>query len=165
MILNILLPVFTAVAVLLPGTSGEDHPTGEPPKNLVEVAADAGSFQTLVAALKDAGLVETLSGDGPFTVFAPTDEAFARIPQDELQALIADKETLTAVLTYHVIPGRVMSSDVVALSSAITVNGQSVEVKVLEGKVMIDEATVITPDIEATNGVIHVIDRVILPEM
>lgn len=165
MILNILLPVFTAVAALVPGTSGEDRSAGEPPMNLVEVATDAGSFHTLVAALKAAGLVETLSGDGPFTVLAPTDEAFARIPQDELQALIADKEALTAVLTYHVIPGRVMSTDVVALSSANTVNGQSVEVKVMEGRVMIDEATVITPDIEASNGVIHVIDRVILPEM
>jgi len=139
--------------------------TDDPTMNIVEVAASAGSFNTLVAAVKAAGLVETLSGEGPFTVFAPTDEAFAQIPEDQLNALLADKEALTAVLTYHVVSGKVMSGDVAGLSSAETVNGQSVEIKVMDGKVMIDGATVISADIEATNGVIHVLDKVILPKM
>jgi uncharacterized surface protein with fasciclin (FAS1) repeats len=133
--------------------------------NIVEIASSAGSFNTLVTAVKAAGLVETLSGEGPFTVFAPTDEAFAQIPQDQLEALLADKEALTAVLTYHVVPGKVMASDVVGLTSAETVNGQSLNIHVMDGKVMIDDAQVVTTDIEATNGVIHVIDKVILPEM
>jgi uncharacterized surface protein with fasciclin (FAS1) repeats len=134
-------------------------------ENIVEIAVSAGSFNTLVAAVKAAGLVETLSGDGPFTVFAPTDDAFAQIPEDQLNALLADKEALTAVLTYHVVAGKVMSEDVVNLDSAKTVNGQSVDIKVWDGKVMIDGAQVTTADIEASNGVIHVINKVILPEM
>jgi uncharacterized surface protein with fasciclin (FAS1) repeats len=133
--------------------------------NIVETAISAGSFKTLVTAVQAAGLVETLSGEGPFTVFAPTDEAFAQIPEDQLNALLADKEALTAVLTYHVVAGKVMSGDVVELSSAETVNGQSVDIKVMDGKVMIDGAEVISADVEATNGVIHVINKVILPEM
>jgi len=133
--------------------------------NIVELAVSAGSFNTLVAAVKAAGLVETLSGEGPFTVFAPTDEAFAQIPEADLQALLADKAALTAVLTYHVVPGKVLAEDVVNLSSAKTVNGQSVQIKVWEGNVMVDGATVVSTDIEATNGVIHVIDKVILPKM
>jgi len=103
--------------------------------------------------------------EGPFTVFAPTDEAFAAIPQADLEALLADKEALTAVLTYHVVPGKVMASDVVGLSSATTVNGQTVDIQVNDGTVMIDGARVLTTDIEASNGVIHVIDKVILPDM
>ena len=114
---------------------------------------------------KAAELVETLSGPGPFTVFAPTDEAFAQIPEDQLNALLADKEALTAVLTYHVVAGKVMAADVVKLSTAETVNGQSVSVMLQDGKVMIDGAQVITADISTSNGVIHVIDKVILPEM
>ena len=136
-----------------------------PDQTIVEIAATAGSFNTLVAAVKAAGLVETLSSDGPFTVFAPTDEAFAAIPEADLQALLADKEALTAVLTYHVVAGKVMASDVVELETAETVNGQNVDIKVWDGKVMIDGAEVVTTDIEASNGVIHVINKVILPEM
>jgi uncharacterized surface protein with fasciclin (FAS1) repeats len=132
-------------------------------ENIVEIAAGAGNFETLVAAVQAAGLVETLSGDGPFTVFAPTDEAFAKLPEGTIEALLADKEKLTAILTYHVVPGKVMASDVVNLSSAATVNGQNISIKVWDGKVMIDNATVTTADIEASNGVIHVIDTVILP--
>jgi uncharacterized surface protein with fasciclin (FAS1) repeats len=148
------------------GAPAADKPlTAEQTQNIVEIAASAGSFNTLVAAVEAAGLVETLSGEGPFTVFAPTDEAFSQIPEEDLNALLADKEALTAVLTYHVVSGKVMASDVVGLDSAETVNGQSVDIKVWDGKVMIDDATVITTDIEATNGVIHVIDKVILPEM
>jgi uncharacterized surface protein with fasciclin (FAS1) repeats len=136
-----------------------------PDQTIVEIAAGAGSFNTLVAAVKAAGLVETLSSEGPFTVFAPTDEAFAEIPEADLQALLADKEALTAVLTYHVVAGKVMASDVIGLDSAETVNGQIVDIKVWDGKVMIDGAQVVTTDIEASNGVIHVINKVILPEM
>jgi uncharacterized surface protein with fasciclin (FAS1) repeats len=136
-----------------------------PDQTIVEIAASAGSFNTLVAAVQAAGLVETLSSEGPFTVFAPTDEAFAAIPEADLQALLADKEALTAVLTYHVVAGKVMASDVIGLESAETVNGQSVRIKVSDGKVMIDGAEVVTTDIEASNGVIHVINKVILPQM
>ena len=118
-----------------------------------------------VQAVQAADLVETLSGEGPFTVFAPTDEAFAQIPAEDLNALLADKAALTSVLTYHVVSGKVMAADVVNLTSAQTVNGQSLEIKVMDGKVWVDGAEVVTTDIEATNGVIHVINKVILPEM
>ena len=135
----------------------------EPKSDIVDTAVAAGSFNTLVTAVQEAGLVDTLKGEGPFTVFAPTDDAFAKIPADQLDALLADKEKLTAVLTYHVVPGKVMSMDVVKLDSAATVQGQSVAIKVQDGKVFIDEAQVSTADIETSNGVIHVIDTVILP--
>lgn len=164
MFLNVLTPVAMAAAMLIP-TSEVETPAENPTQNIVEIAASAGSFNTLVAAVQAAGLVETLSGEGPFTVFAPTDEAFAQIPQADLEALLADKEALTAVLTYHVVPGKVMASDVVKLTSATTANGQDVQIKVWDGKVMVDGATVVSTDIEATNGVIHVIDQVILPDM
>lgn len=163
MIMNILSTALVASSLLLGSSVTENR--DEPRSNIVEVAVSAGSFNTLVAAVQAAGLVETLSGEGPFTVFAPTDEAFALIPEADLKALLADKEALTAVLTYHVVPGKVLAKDVVTLSSAETVNGQSVEIMVRDGKVMIDGATVVATDIEASNGVIHVIDRVILPRM
>ena len=133
--------------------------------DIVDVAAEAGSFNTLIAALEAAELTDVLRSDGPFTVFAPTDEAFAAIPEADLKALLADKEALTAVLTYHVVPGKVMASDVVELSSATTVQGQDVDIAVDMGKVKVDNATVVTTDIQASNGVIHVIDSVILPEL
>ncbi len=132
--------------------------------DIVDVAVAAGSFNTLAAALQAAGLVETLKGTGPFTVFAPTDEAFAKLPEGTVEALLKDKEKLTAILTYHVVAGRVTSGQVVKMDAAQTVNGKSVTIRVKDGKVMIDDATVIKADVEATNGVIHVIDRVILPE-
>jgi uncharacterized surface protein with fasciclin (FAS1) repeats len=165
MIATSLSTIMMAAALSVPGPVSQPEIADEPTMNIVELAASAGSFNTLVAAVKAAGLVETLSGEGPFTVFAPTDEAFALIPQADLDALLADKEALTAVLTYHVVPGKVFAKDVVDLSSAKTVNGQSVQIKTWEGQVKIDEATVVSTDIEATNGIIHVIDRVILPEM
>jgi len=115
-----------------------------------------------VAAVKQAGLVDVLKGDGPFTVFAPTDEAFAKIPGETLNALLADKEALTRVLTYHVVPGKVMAADVVKLASAETVQGQSISIDTSSG-VKVDNANVIGTDIETSNGVIHVIDSVILP--
>jgi uncharacterized surface protein with fasciclin (FAS1) repeats len=130
---------------------------------IVDVAVQAGSFKTLVQAVQAAGLVETLSGEGPFTVFAPTDEAFAQIPQETLQAVLADKEKLTAILTYHVVPGKLMAADVVRSTQLQTVQGQSITVST-EGGVRVDNANVIQTDIEADNGVIHVIDQVIMPK-
>jgi len=157
--------VMLAASTMIPGPRPMAVPEENPTQNIVEVAAAAGSFNTLIAAVKAAGLAETLSGDGPFTVFAPTDKAFAQIPQADLDALLANKEALTAVLTYHVVPGKVYAKDVVGLTSATTVNGQAVDVEVKDGMVMIDGATITATDIEASNGLIHVIDRVILPEM
>jgi uncharacterized surface protein with fasciclin (FAS1) repeats len=131
-------------------------------KDIVDTAVEAGSFTTLARALTEAGLVETLKGPGPYTVFAPTDEAFAKLPPGTLDALLADKARLTQVLTYHVVPGKVMAADVVKLDSARTVQGQSVTITAGSG-VKVDAANVVKTDIAATNGVIHVIDAVILP--
>ncbi|MDA3039173.1 MAG: fasciclin domain-containing protein [Actinomycetota bacterium] len=135
---------------------------------IVDVAVANGSFTTLVAAVEAAGLVETLSGDGPFTVFAPTDEAFAAALESlglTAEELLADKETLTSILTYHVVPGKVPSSDVVTLDgqSVATVNGAEVEISVDGDTVMVNGAKVVTVDVEASNGVIHVIDSLLLP--
>jgi uncharacterized surface protein with fasciclin (FAS1) repeats len=131
-------------------------------KDIVDTAVAAGSFNTLVTAVQEAGLVDTLKGDGPFTLFAPTDEAFAKLPEGTIEALLQDKEALTKVLTYHVVPGKVMANDVVKLASARTVQGQSINIDSSSG-VMVDNANVIRTDIETSNGVIHVIDAVILP--
>jgi len=130
--------------------------------DIVDVAVGAGSFETLVTAVKAAGLVDTLRGEGPFTVFAPTDEAFAKLPKDQLSALLADKEALTAVLSYHVVPGKVMAADVIGLDSATSVQGSNITIDTSDG-VKVDGANVVMTDIEATNGVIHVIDAVIIP--
>jgi len=129
--------------------------------DIVDTAVKAGQFNTLATALKAAGLVDTLKGKGPFTVFAPTDEAFARIPKADLDALLKDKARLTAVLTYHVVPGAVMAKDVKA-GAVRTVQGGSIMVKT-DGGVMVDNAKVVKTDIVADNGVIHVIDSVIMP--
>jgi len=133
-------------------------------KNIVETAVAAGSFKTLVKAVKAADLVETLSGEGPFTVFAPTDDAFAKIPAETLEALVNNKDKLTAVLTYHVVPAKVMASDVVKMKSAKTVNGNELTISVNEGTVKVDNAKVIKTDIVCSNGIIHVIDTVVLPQ-
>ncbi len=133
-------------------------------KTIVDVAVEAGNFTTLVAAVKAAGLAETLSGAGPFTVFAPTDEAFAKLPAGTVEALLQDKAKLSKILTYHVVAGKVMAKDVAGMTSAKTVEGSEVSVKAETGKVMINDATVTTADIEASNGVIHVIDTVLLPK-
>lgn len=137
-----------------------------PEKDVVDTAVAAGDFTTLVAAVKAAGLVETLKGDGPFTVFAPTDAAFAKLPAGTVETLLKpeNKAKLAAILTYHVVPGKVMAADVVKVTEAKTVNGKSVSVKVDGGTVMIDGAKVVKTDILCENGVIHVIDAVILPE-
>ena len=132
-------------------------------KNIVETAMAAGSFKTLVTAVQAAGLVETLSGPGPFTVFAPTDEAFAKIPKETLDAVLADKEKLTAILTYHVVSGKVMASDVVNIKEATTLQGGKLSVDTSNG-VKISGANVIKTDIETSNGVIHVIDSVLMPK-
>ncbi len=132
-------------------------------KDIVDTAVAAGNFKTLATALQAADLVKTLKGDGPFTVFAPTDAAFAKIPKDQLDALLKDKAKLTSVLTYHVVPGVVMAKDVKP-GAVKTVQGQALTVKVDGGKVMVDNATVTTTDIRARNGVIHVIDAVVLPK-
>jgi len=131
-------------------------------KNIVETAMAAGSFKTLVIALQTAGLVDTLSGVGPFTVFAPTDEAFAKIPKETLDAVLADKAKLTSILTYHVVSGKVMASDVAGLTSAKTLQGQEVEIETSDG-VMVNDAKVVKTDIECSNGVIHIIDTVLMP--
>ncbi|CAN5157518.1 hypothetical protein BH09PAT1_BH09PAT1_2270 [soil metagenome] len=133
-------------------------------KTIVQVAQEAGNFKTLVAAIKAAGLVDTLSGTGPFTVFAPTDEAFAKLPAGTVESLLKDKEKLVKILTYHVVAGKVMAKDVVNLTSAKTVEGGELTIKVDAGKVMVDNANVVTTDIEASNGVIHVVDSVLMPQ-
>ena len=130
--------------------------------DIVDTAVAAGSFKTLATALKAAGLIETLKGPGPFTVFAPTDAAFAKIPADQLQALLKDKAKLTAVLTYHVVPGKVMAKDVKA-GMVKTVQGSSLTVSTMGG-VKVDNASVTAVDIAADNGVIHVIDSVVMPK-
>lgn len=139
-------------------------PAAAPAGDIIETATRAGSFTTLAKALEAAGLVETLKGEGPFTVFAPTDEAFAKLPAGTLDALLKDKKKLTAILTYHVVPGKVGSEQVAALKSAKTVNGKELTIATSGGKVMVGNATVTQADIPATNGVIHVIDTVLLPE-
>lgn len=132
-------------------------------KDIVDTAVAAGQFKTLAKALTEAGLVETLKGKGPFTVFAPTDEAFAKLPAGTLDALLKDKKKLASVLTYHVVAGKVLAADAAKLTSAKTVQGQSVKIEA-KGAVTIDGAKVIKADILASNGVIHVIDSVILPK-
>lgn len=135
-------------------------------RDLVDTAVAAGQFKTLAAALKAAGLVETLKGSGPFTVFAPTDEAFARLPKGTVEDLLKpeNKAKLTAILTYHVVPGKVMAADVVKVKEAKTVQGGSLKVTASGGTVKVDNAEVVKTDIAASNGVIHVIDSVVIPK-
>ncbi len=135
-------------------------------KTIVQNAINNEKFTTLVSAVKAAGLVETLSGEGPFTVFAPTNEAFAKLPKGTLEDLLKpeNKAKLIAILTYHVVPGTVMAKDVVKLTEAKTVQGSKAKIKVKDGSVMIDKAKVVATDVKSSNGVIHVIDKVILPK-
>ena len=155
----------TALAILtsaLPLVQAADK--AAPAGDIVVVASGAGSFNTLVAAVKAAGLVETLQGKGPFTVFAPTDEAFAKLPEGTVESLLKpeNKEKLVAILTYHVVAGKVMAADVKTMKVK-TVNGKELDVKVADGVVTVDNAKVIKTDVAASNGVIHVIDTVVLP--
>ena len=147
------------------GETTAKKPVAAAPKDIVDTAVAAGSFKTLATALTAAGLVETLKGEGPFTVFAPTDDAFAKLPAGTLDELLRpeNKAKLSAILTYHVVPGKVMAEDVVRLSSAQTVNGKELRIATKGGTVMVDNATVTQTDIQCSNGVIHVIDAVILP--
>ncbi len=135
-------------------------------RDIVDTAVGAGDFKTLAAALKAADLVETLKGKGPFTVFAPTDEAFEKLPKGALEDLLKpeNKKKLAGILTYHVVSGKVMAAEVTKMKKAKTVQGTDVKIKVVDGKVMVNDAEVIKTDIACTNGVIHVIDTVIMPE-
>ena len=153
----------TAVAALVLSMGSATRAQG---KDIVDTAVGAGQFKTLAAALQAAGLVETLKGQGPFTVFAPTDAAFAKLPAGTVETLLKpeNKAKLTAILTYHVVPGKVMAADVAKAKDAKTVRGGSVKVNAMGGKVMIDGANVVTADIAASNGVIHVIDTVLMPK-
>ncbi|MBF9045535.1 fasciclin domain-containing protein [Rhodobacterales bacterium LSUCC0031] len=139
---------------------------GHSGKNIVETAIEAGGFTTLVAAVAAADLVETLSGEGPFTVFAPTDEAFAALPAGTVESLLLpeNRDQLIAILTYHVVPGAVMSTDLTDGMTAVTVQGAEITID-LDNGVMVNDANVVSADIAATNGVIHVIDKVIMPPM
>lgn len=153
-----------ALAVLLASPAlVAASPSSAAKADIVDTAISAGSFKTLVAALNAAGLTETLKGKGPFTVFAPTDEAFAKLPAGTVDALLKDIPKLTAILTYHVVPGQVTAKDVMKLSSAKTVQGQSLTLNTRNG-VKVDGANVITADVIASNGIIHVIDSVVLPK-
>jgi len=162
------LPVLALLAVSTPApaqhTASSSYGDGE--KDIVETAVAAGSFQTLVAAVKAAGLAETLQGEGPFTVFAPTDDAFAKLPEGTVESLLKpeNRDKLVAILTYHVVPGRLMAKDVVGSEYLKTVQGQKIKVSLKGDKAMVDDAVILKTDIGTSNGVIHVIDSVILPK-
>ncbi len=154
------LTVLTTIAALTsPAWAGK---TAKETKDVVDTAIAAGSFETLVAAVQAADLVDTLKSEGPFTVFAPTDEAFAKLPAGTIEALLADKEKLQAILTYHVVAGKVLAADVVNLTEAKSVEGTLLTIDTSNG-VMVDGANVVQTDIETSNGVIHVIDAVLIP--
>ncbi|MFH4853088.1 fasciclin domain-containing protein [Vibrio diabolicus] len=142
------------------------HEHGMMKADIVDVATENGSFNALVAAVKAADLVDTLKGEGPFTVFAPTDDAFAKLPDGTVDMLLMpeNKDKLVSILTYHVVPGKVMAADVVKLDKAATVQGQDVMIKTMGDKVMVNDANVMATDVKAKNGVIHVIDTVIMPK-
>lgn len=159
-----LLALFSASLLVAAPVYAASHGDKKADADIVDTAVAAGNFETLVTAVQAAGLVDTLKGEGPFTLFAPTDEAFAKIPQADLDALLADKEKLTEVLTYHVVSGKVMAADVVSMTSAKTVQGSSLTIDASDG-VKVDNATVTATDIKASNGVIHVIDTVLMPGM
>ncbi len=159
-IANLAIAAVAALGMVATGTSA-----GAAEQDIVDTAVGAGQFKTLAAALGGAGLVGTLKGAGPFTVFAPTDAAFAKLPAGTVETLLKpeNKDKLTAILTYHVVPGRVMAADVGKLKEAKTVNGKMLTVSAKGSDVMINDAKVTATDIAATNGVIHVVDTVILP--
>ena len=152
----------TALVVMAALVTSSPLPARTQQPDLVDTAVSAGSFNTLAKALTEAGLVQTLKGEGPFTVFAPTDKAFAKLPPGTLDALLKDKAKLQAVLTYHVVPGKVMAAEVVKLTFVTTVQGQDLRISTMDG-VKVNQARVVQTDIVASNGVIHVIDAVVLP--
>jgi uncharacterized surface protein with fasciclin (FAS1) repeats len=174
---KLLLPVMALVAALplvAIACGSDDEPPAPtatpttqamaPAADIVDTAVAAGSFTTLAAALEAADLIDTLKGAGPFTVFAPTDEAFAKLPAGTVEGLLADPDALRAILLYHVVAGEVPASAVVNLSEAATVNGATVDISVENGMVKINDSTVTTADVEASNGIIHIIDTVLIPE-
>jgi len=163
-----LLAGLLGLALVVPGAAcTQNTPVQAVQGDIVAVASAAGSFSTLLAAVEAAGLVGVLQGEGPFTVFAPTDAAFAALPEGTVEGLLADPDALRAVLTYHVVPGRVTASQLVSAGGATpaTANGQTLNIVVNGGVVRVDDATVVTADVMASNGVIHVIDSVLLPSM
>jgi uncharacterized surface protein with fasciclin (FAS1) repeats len=161
-VLGLVLALGTAPA-FAGGSCGSSAKQAANSGDIVATASSAGSFNTLVAAVQAAGLVETLQADGPYTVFAPTDEAFAKLPEGTVESLLANPDQLREVLLYHVVPGRVMASDVVSLDSAKTAQGSEIDIMLADGGVRINDANVTATDIETSNGVIHVIDTVIIP--
>ena len=160
------LAAIVGLMAIATGFAAEGKAKRKPGKDIVDTAVGAGNFKTLATALKAADLVETLKGRGPFTVFAPTDEAFAKLPKGTVEDLLKpeNKKKLAGILTYHVVAGKVMAADVVKLTEATTVQGSKVSIKVTDGKVTVDAANVVKTDIGCSNGVIHVIDAVILPK-
>jgi uncharacterized surface protein with fasciclin (FAS1) repeats len=178
LVLSVPVLLSLSAAVVATGCGGEEPPPQAPEpvatadmppppaakQDIVDTAVAAGKFNTLAQALTKAGLVDTLKGPGPYTVFAPTDEAFAKLPKEQLDAVLGDKDKLTALLTYHVVPGSVKASDVVKMTSAKTVNGKDLAIKVDGSMVRINGASVTSTDLEASNGVIHVVDTVLMPE-
>ena len=163
---TIILPIVAVGIALSMSFAAVAAPNPAPAKDIVDTAVAAGQFKTLAAALQAAGLIETLKGPGPFTVFAPTDEAFAKLPAGTLNTLLepANKEKLVSILTYHVVSGKVLAGQVVKMNSAKTLNGESVSITANGGTVMVNNAKVIKTDIICSNGVIHVIDSVLMPK-
>ena len=156
--------ILFSLAITSISFAGDHHNKKGSDKDIVTIAVESGNFNTLAKALTETGLVEALQGDGPFTVFAPTDEAFAKLPEGTIESLLNDKETLKTILLYHVVSGKVTSDKVVDLTEAETLAGKNINIKVKDGKVMINNATVTTADVMASNGVIHIIDTVLIPE-
>jgi uncharacterized surface protein with fasciclin (FAS1) repeats len=163
-IVTALATALVATGLVASGTAAPAKPEQAKKQNIVQTAAAAGQFTTLASLLKQAGLAKTLQGKGPFTVFAPTDAAFAKVPKSTLNTLAKDKAALRSVLLYHVASGKVPAAKVVKLKSAKTLNGQSVSIRVRNGKVFVSGAQVTTPDVMASNGVIHVINKVLIPK-
>jgi len=161
----VVLGMFALACSSTPAGAEDASSSSAAKKDIVDTAVAAGQFKTLAAALQAAGLVDTLKGDGPFTVFAPTDEAFAKLPAGTVENLLKpeNKQKLASILTYHVVPAKAMAADVAGMSSAKTVNGKSVSLKSADGKVTVNDATVTKADIATSNGVIHVIDAVLMP--
>ncbi len=160
---NLIIAAIILLAVVFTAKTNAYEKNKENKKDIVTIAVEAGTFKTLATALTETGLVEALKGEGPFTVFAPTDEAFAKLPEGTVENLLQDKEALKNILLYHVVSGKVKSKDVVKLNKATTLNEGDVKIKVKNNNVMINNSKVIQADIYASNGVIHVIDTVLLP--
>ena len=158
-LITLALTAFVAAGVAAPASAGQETKKA----NIVETAQGAGQFKTLVKLVKKAGLAKTLSGRGPYTVFAPTDAAFAKVPKSTLDGLLSDRAELRSVLLYHVVSGRVTARKVTKLRSAETLNGARVRIRVRDGKVFVNGAKVVTPDVKASHGVIHAVNRVLIP--